>query len=179
LLRHSDEQTVVALAAVLHAIEQAGLPWDFAGWGVVAAPRFIGRTSVAGAVPRFIAEGPWGMSPHIIPHRSLHSVPGTLSQALALHGPNFSAGGGPGADEEALIAGVTLLHGARLPGVWVVVTRLFPDGPCDRAGHAGPGTIAEAVALALTPVTQATTKRLELAVTDGGQRITLSSKGAR
>jgi hypothetical protein len=180
LLRHSDEQTVVALAAVLLAIERSSLPWDFAEWGTVAAPRFVGRTSVAHSLPGFLAEGAWGVSPHLIPHHSVHSVSGTISQALALHGPNFGACGGPNADEEALLAAVTLLHEARLPGVWVVLSRLCPEGPCDRAtGRAAPGTTVEARALALTPLTDATATRLELTVGDDGPRVRLFTRGPR
>lgn len=170
LLRHSDEQTVAGLAAVLTAIDQHDLiaPGDtaaFRDWGVVAAPRFVGRPSVAQTMARFLAEGAWGLSPHVIPHRSLHSVPGTISQALGLHGPNFGVGGGPGCEAEAILAGLTLLHEMHLPGVWVILSRMEPEGYCDpESGQAAPGTVAHAIALALRPCTSATRTILEVAV---------------
>src|SRR4051812_38473104 len=43
-LKPADEQTVVAVAAVLQAAAQPGLERvGFADWGVIAAPRFLGR----------------------------------------------------------------------------------------------------------------------------------------
>src|SRR5215469_11089071 len=47
-LRHSEEQTVVALTAVLRAVTRAG--WEgrsFADWGIVAAGNFFGRNGMA------------------------------------------------------------------------------------------------------------------------------------
>src|SRR5262249_52347900 len=90
LLKHADDQTVVALAAVAHAIREHRLETtDFSAWGVLAGPRYPGRAALVPALARFRAEGAWGMSPHLIPHRSLHSLSGTLSHALKTHGPNF------------------------------------------------------------------------------------------
>jgi hypothetical protein len=151
LLRHSDEQTIAGLAAVVAAVEGWRLSDDFTDWGVVAATRFVGRPSVTHIISRFLTEGAWGVSPHVIPHRSPHSVPGTLSQALALHGPNFAAGGGAGGEVEALLAAVALLHGAFLPGVWLVMSRLTPESDCDvTTGKPAADVEAHAVALALT-----------------------------
>ena len=140
LLKHSDEQTVAGLCAVYRAIAQAG--WNaisFRDWGVVAAPRFLGRPAMEAALKRFAAEGAWGVSPHLIPHRSLHSVSGTISQALKIHGPNFGVGGGPEGTAEALLAATALLQGKQLAGVWVVLTCLRPE-------------LAVGLALALTPI---------------------------
>jgi hypothetical protein len=150
-LKHADEQTVAGLSAVLRAIEAGGLRGSFRAWGVLAAPRFLGRSAMAVALQRFVAEGAWGVSPHMIPHRSLHSVSGTVSQALKAHGPNFGVGGGPGGEAEGLLAAAALLHGQRLPGVWLVLTRLAPEAPLSAAGAPPPGTCCEAVALALRP----------------------------
>jgi hypothetical protein len=156
-LKHADEQTVVALAAVFEAVRSHGLappgvPAPFRDWGIVAAPRFLGRPLLAAALPRFQNEGAWGVSPHLIPHRSLHSISGTVSQALKVQGPNFGVGGGPGGELEALITAVVLLHDMNLPGVWLVLSRLDPEGPCDPAtGRAAPGTLARGLALALVP----------------------------
>jgi hypothetical protein len=152
-LKHADDQTVAGLVAVFRAIEQHSpqrlTDGTFREWGAVAGPRFLGRQAMAGALQRFLAEGAWGVSPHMIPHRSLHSISGTVSQALKAHGPNFGAGGGPGGEAEVLLAAVTLLHGKRLPGVWVVLTRLDPELPPAPAGGPAPGSFCEGLALAL------------------------------
>ncbi len=122
-LKHADDQTVAGLAAVLQAIQRpplAGL--DFRRWGVLAAPRFLARAMLAQALKRFALEGAWGVSPHLIPHRSLHSVSGTVSQALHIHGPNFGVGGGPKGAAKALLAAGAMLADPELPGLWVVLT---------------------------------------------------------
>ncbi len=123
-LKNADEQTVAGLAAVFAAVRTSGLRGhDLSGWGVIAAPRFLGRGVMGHVLHRFREEGAWGISPHVIPHRSLHALSGTVSQALKLFGPNFGAGGGPGAESEALLAAATLLSDRGLPGVWVVPSR--------------------------------------------------------
>ena len=157
-LKHADEQTVAAVVAVFEAVRTHGLaqpdrPSPFRDWGVLAAPRFLGRPTLTAALPRFQTEGAWGVSPHVVPHRSLHSVSGTVSQALKIHGPNFGVGGGPGGELEGLIAAMVLLHDMKLPGVWVVFSRLEPEGDTDPAtARPAPGTMAHGLALALTPL---------------------------
>ena len=164
LLKHSDEQTIAGLCAVYKAIAKAG--WHtsrFREWGVIAAPRFLGRPAMQAALRRFAAEGAWGVSPHLIPHRSLHSVSGTVSQALKIHGPNFGVGGGPDDTVEALLAATALLQGKQLPGVWVVLTGLSPELPVDDAGHPPLHTQAVGLALALTPIgTNASSQHLHI-----------------
>jgi hypothetical protein len=152
LLKHADEQTVVGLAAVLQAVLQYPLTeTSFTDWGVLAAPRFQGRLALAAALTRFAAEGAWGLSPHLIPHRSLHAISGTVSQALKIHGPNFGVGGGPGSAAEAVLAAVALLGGRDLPGVWVVMTGWNPEPVPDREGRTTTPAVCSAVALALVP----------------------------
>jgi hypothetical protein len=152
-LKHADEQTVAGLSAVYQAIERAGLQETcFRNWGVVASPRFLGRPTMAAALQRFVSEGAWGVSPHLIPHRSLHSISGTVSQALKIHGPNFGVGGGPEGTVEVLLAATALLEGKQLPGVWIVLTCLDPESPPDEAGRLAPGTQVVGVALALTSI---------------------------
>jgi hypothetical protein len=152
LLRHADEQTVAGLAAVFHAIHDHGLSADgFRDWGVLAAPRFVGRPTMATALERFVAEGAWGVSPHLIPHRSLHSVSGTVSQVLKTQGPNFGVGGGPGSEAEALLTAAAMLRCQRLPGVWAVLTCLDPDAAPGASGQPAAGTHVVGLALALVP----------------------------
>jgi hypothetical protein len=156
--KHADEQTVAGLAAVSQAIHTHGLgETRFTDWGILAAPRFLARTLLAVALHRFQLEGAWGISPHLIPHHSLHAVSGTVSQALKVHGPNFGVGGGPSAADEALLAAAALLAGERVPGVWLLLTGHHPEPipeepgvPPNGNGHAKPVPAIGAVALALT-----------------------------
>jgi hypothetical protein len=122
-LKQADEQTVVGLAALCRAAQDHGLDLNRqADWGVIAAPELVGRTGMVAALQAFAKEGAWGISPHLIPHRSLHSLSGTVSQALGLHGPNYGVGGGPGAAAEALLAAAALLADGQLPGLWLILT---------------------------------------------------------
>ena len=150
-LRHADDQTVVGMTAVLQAVAAHGLGSQrFTEWGVLASPRFLGRVVLAGAIQRFLAEGAWGISPHIIPHRMLHSMSGTVSQALKIHGPNLGVGGGPGGLLEALRISVAMLHGDRLPGLWVVLTGWDPEPIPDAPAPLPEGAGCVGLALALT-----------------------------
>ncbi len=148
-LKHSDEQTIAGLVAVLRARQSEALRGtDFTRWGVVAAPRHLGRQTVADVFARVDRRGPSGASPLVIPHRSLHSVSGTISEALGTHGPNLSVSGGPGNLAEGLLAALTLLNEKHLPGLWLVLTQWAPESALGtEAGH---GT-CYALALALTP----------------------------
>src|SRR5581483_10496237 len=151
LLKHSDEQSVAGLAAVYRAIHDHGLQaTDFTHWGVLGAPRFPGRTLMIPTVKRFLAEGAWDVSPHTIPHRSLHSLSGTISQVLKIHGPNFGVGGGNSAAEEIVFAALALLERHSIPGVWMVVTAQEPEGLLDDSGSGPPEKCVRALALALT-----------------------------
>jgi hypothetical protein len=152
-LKHADEQTVAGLSAVYTAIHDGGLQTtNFHDWGVIAAPRFLGRPAMAAALQRFQTEGAWGVSPHLIPHRSLHSISGTVSQALKIHGPNFGVGGGPAGVAEALLAATAMLEGQKLPGVWLVATCLDPEQAPDETGRPAAGTDCVGQALALVPI---------------------------
>jgi hypothetical protein len=150
LLRHADDQAVVGVAAVLGAVSAAGLdPDGFGAWGVVAAPQYLGRGTFFGAAfPQFLAEGAWGVSPHLIPSLSLHSLSGTISQLLKAQGPNLGASGGPGGESEAFLLAATLLAEAGVPGVWVVLTGW--DG--DRGAEGQAKCRALAIALAAPQV---------------------------
>jgi hypothetical protein len=165
-LKHADEQTVVAMAALFQAIDRHGLAGTcFTDWGVLAAPRYLGRITTVQALQRFAAEGAWGISPHLIPHRTLHAISGTISQALQIHGPNLGVGGGPDADVEVMRVAAAFLTNQDLPGVWVVMTGWNPEPvlptPPGPDGHSPPSTngyhaipVCQAVALALTPLSR-------------------------
>jgi hypothetical protein len=155
-LKHLDEQTLAVLVALQQAIAEAGLGANltagpFRDWGVVAAPRYLGRAILGPAIARFHAEGAWGVSPHLVPHRSLHAISGTVSQFLKVHGPNFGVGGGPGCETELLLAGLSLLASMQLPGLWLLFSRIEPELPSANNGRPPPEASCQAIALALVP----------------------------
>jgi hypothetical protein len=151
LLRFADEQTVAGIAAVLQAIHRHGLTGtDFTRWGILGAPMFLGRATVVQAILRFAKEGAWGVSPHIIPHRLLHAVSGTLSQVLGVHGPNYGVGGGPDGISEAFLTAFTLINTDDIPGLWLLLTGNDPEPTLDDQGQTVSPGVCEAIALALT-----------------------------
>jgi hypothetical protein len=154
-LKHSDDQTIAGLVAVSRAIENHGLNHvNFSRWGVIAAPRYLGRATLAVALARFATEGAWGISPHLIPHRSLHALSGTISQVLKIQGPNYGVGGGADSAAEALLAGSALLADGEAPGLWLVLTGFNPElVPANPMAEEAPLPSADciAVALALVP----------------------------
>lgn len=153
-LKHLDEQTLVALAAVYGAIRAQDLRVDFQRWAVVAAPRFLGRAALIVSLQRYAVEGAWGMSPHFIPHRTLHSVSGTVSMALGIHGPNFGIDGGPAGSSQAVLAAATLLSTGTLPGVWLLLSGWEREPLVPLAALVGKHEAfpkCRAVALALVP----------------------------
>ena len=151
-LKHSDEQTVVGLSAVYQAMESGDLLGkDFSQWGVLGAPRWLGRNTVGAILSRFDVEGAWGVSPHLIPHRSLHSLSGTISLALKSQGANYGVGGSQGLIGETFLSALALLKRYDLPGVWAVFTQLDPEFPPIPSGQPVPGSTAVAAAMALTP----------------------------
>ena len=126
--KHSDDQTVVGLSALLQAINRHGLgSTNFSDWAVLAGSNFLGRRVLVGVIDRFATEGAWGVSPHVIPHCTLHSVSGTLSLVLNSHGPNLGVGGGPGGIAESLLTAASLLSNGQLAGVWLVLTGWEPE----------------------------------------------------
>jgi hypothetical protein len=149
-LKHLDVQTVAGLAAVCRAAGESDRSLaDFHDWGVLAAPHFLGQSIVVSSLIRFRAEGAWGVSPHVIPHHSLHSLSGTVSQVLKIRGPNLGIGGGQGGTGEALFAAAAWLGRRRVPGVWVVLTTLDPLTELGAEGEIPPGTHCVGVAVAL------------------------------
>ncbi len=157
LLKHSEDQTVATVAALHDAIGRGG--WasgSFADWAVLAAPNFFGRGGTAHAIQRFSQEGAWGVSPHLIPHQSLHAVSGTVSQLLKIQGPNFGISGGAQACHDAFLTAVTVLAEGAVPGVWLLLSGHEREWiPVQNAKTIEPPRppMCEAAALALVPAT--------------------------
>jgi hypothetical protein len=174
LLRYSDEQTVAGVGAVFTAIAGAGLePARFGSWGVVAASRFLGRANLAEALRSFATEGVWGTSPHLIPHFALHSLSGSVSLALGLHGPNLGVGGGLHATAEGFLTALTWLEAGIVPGVWLILTGWSPELIPEPSppGDAEPaGSECRALALALVAAGNRDNRPLVRIVSDSARR---------
>jgi hypothetical protein len=152
-LKHVDEQSFAALLTVLQAITDEGLEnHDFADWGVVGAPRFIGRAGLEPQLRKFLAEGPWSVSPHAIPHRCLHSPSGLISQLLGWHGANVGAGGGLSSVGEAFLTALACLT-EDVAGLWLVLSAYDPERLPDCVPQPVPWHL-EVLALAITPNVQ-------------------------
>ena len=145
ILRHANEQTVLALTAVRRAAEAAHLgPFD--DWSVIVAPRWQGRSGTTAFIERFHAVGVRGIGPHAIPNLSLHACAATVSLGLAARGAVFGAGGGPFHVTDGLLAALTVQLGRDTPGTWLAITEWDGD---ESAGF------GRAVALSLVPVKDA------------------------
>jgi hypothetical protein len=150
ILRHADDQTVLGLSALLRAVADSGRPvGGFSAWGVVFAPRFLGRAATVRALERFDRMGVHGMSPLIIPHLSLHSPAGTLSLALGMHGPNFGVGGGDDHVSEGFLAALAAHAERCTPGLWLVLTAWDPELTTEADGGGSVPAAVHAVALGL------------------------------
>lgn len=119
LLKNADGQTLVGLAAVVQAAEKHSIDVKAtSGWGIVSAPRKLGRETMVETLLAFQEEGAFGVLPHVIPNHSLHSISGAISIALRIHGPNL----GVGQPDEALLVAADWLESEQASGVWVVGT---------------------------------------------------------
>jgi hypothetical protein len=152
-LRYSDEQTIAGVVALVSAMGalQCADPSAYDRWGVLAATRFLGRSTMVVTLNRFRSEGVWGVSPHLIPHHSLHSPAGTFSLILGIHGPNLGIGGGLFAGFEGILTALSWLNSRVVPGVWLVLTRWYPDFAPDHDGNPQAPVSCQALALALVP----------------------------
>ncbi len=121
-VRHADEQTLAALAVTLQLREQLPPLPQPEHWGVLAAPEYFGKEATLAALQRYSVDGPGGISPHLIPNHCLHSLSGSLSVLLGLHGPNYGVGGGPGQLVDLLLAGMLETVQQPVPGFWLVAT---------------------------------------------------------
>jgi hypothetical protein len=153
-LKHSDDQTVAAFAAIcraMHGCELAGADYD--NWGIVASSRFIGRGSVVSTIDKYVKEGPWGVSMQVTPHHTVHAISSTLSLALQCRGPCIGAGGGPYDESSAVLAAISLLQRPSVRGVWLIFTGWEPEMTIDRTGRhtAAPECVAAALAMLPAP----------------------------
>jgi hypothetical protein len=165
--KHADEQAVVAAAALDRAIGSLGCtPQRFADWSIIAAPQCLGRIAGAGSLERFTKGGAPGISPHLIPQHSLHSVSGALSILLGSRRPNFGVGGSSQALAEGLLAALTL-PGRQPDGVWLVATGWLPEPILDDSGACTNAPSCFAVALALESCASAAS-RGQLRLSRGG-----------
>lgn len=148
-LKYSDEQTVLAVAAVDQAISSAGIDANrLQDWSIIAAPRFIGRIAGVATLARFDRGGGPAISPHVIPQHSLHSISGALSILLSSRQPNFGVGGTSDSLAEGLFAALTFPAASRA-GVLLVTTAWEPEPQLDNEGNCTNAPVCHAVALAL------------------------------
>lgn len=148
--KYADEQTILAVQALDHAIERHGIDVRKQdNFAVIAAPRFVGRASAAVTFQRFLRDGAPGVSPHIIPQHSLHSVSGAISVLLGCHGPNVGVGGGPQAIDDAFLAATTLFDRDANAGVWLTCTAWDPEPIVDLEGNCTNEPRCHAFALAV------------------------------
>jgi hypothetical protein len=149
-LKHADEQTVLAVAAVDQAISSAGLVADdYRDWAIIAAPRYIGRLAGTATLARFTRGGGPAISPHVIPQHSLHSISGALSILLASRQPNVGVGGTNNSLGEGLLAALTF-PATQCAGVWLVATAWEPEPRMDEQGQCINAPVCHASALGLT-----------------------------
>lgn len=160
-LRHADEQTVVAVRAVLEAA--AGMGLDAAGPrplfhndGVVAAPCQPGRPAAALTMINYGLAGGGTVSPHVVPQCSLHSAAGAISVGLGMHGPNLGVAGGNDVLREGLLAVATLhailaARGNPSGRIWLVMTAWDEEPSLDPAAKAVGDPLCRAIALATGP----------------------------
>jgi hypothetical protein len=163
--KHADEQTMLAVHAVDNAIQRHGFePRAHEAFGVIAAPRFLGRTAAAAVIRRYLRDGAQGVTPHIISQHSLHSVSGAISVLLGCKGPNLGVGGGPRALDDALLTQLSLFSSANIPGVWLVGSAWDPEPIIDREGNClnDPECFAFALAVQTTAANQPSQGSLRL-----------------
>ncbi|MFM7185561.1 MAG: hypothetical protein ACKO4Z_12435 [Planctomycetota bacterium] len=172
-LRHADEQTVVAVRAVLEASTLLPEPVAAARCGVVAAPCQAGRIATARSLALLQTGGAVTVSPHIVPHCSLHSVAGAVSVAFGMHGPHVGIGGGPDALSEGLFTALSLIDSGMpdpCDAVWLLVSDWESEPELDSHGEPLGEPVCRALAMLLAPEAAAagTEPRIAL-VTPAGQ----------
>ncbi len=131
IVKQCDEQTQTALTAVGQLLTRVNRPATWNDWGVIVCPRRPGRRRLTETLNKFRTQGAWSSSPHVIPHCLLHSLSGTISQALGAHGPNMGVGGVPGLEDSVLQTAAAWLAGGDANGLWLVWTNWNREGVLD------------------------------------------------
>jgi hypothetical protein len=151
LLRHSDEQTLASLVAISEAIRSANMTQsDFSDWAIVSTSRNLGRSAFAAVIDKYRDEGPWGVSVHVIPHCTAHSVAGTISLALQSHGPCIGAGVGDDLEIDALLSTACILRRPDWFGAWIVFSAWSPELSIDTTSRPTSDSMCLAAAIAVT-----------------------------
>ncbi|MFM7244278.1 MAG: hypothetical protein ACKO40_08915 [Planctomycetaceae bacterium] len=150
-LRHCDEQTVVAVRAVLDVLSRVDEPPAAETCGVVAAPCQAGRVVTARSLSQLRTGGAVTVSPHIVPQCSLHSVAGAVSVALGLHGPHLGIGGGPDAVAEGVFTAASLFQAGACNACWLLISDWEQEPALDAAGEPLGDPVCRGLALLLVP----------------------------
>src|SRR5205823_5171037 len=122
---------------------------DFSNWAIVSSSRNLGRSAFATVIDNYRSEGPWGVSVQVIPHCTAHAIAGTISLALASHGPCIGAGSGSVGELDALLSVASILRQANWCGAWVVFTGWSPELAIDLTGRPTSDSICLATAIAV------------------------------
>lgn len=158
-LRHTDEQSVVAVRAVQECMA-AIADIDCRTHGVIAAPCQTGRIASSRTLSQYAEGGGVTVSPQIVPQASLHAMAASVSVGLGMHGPSLGVGGGVTAFSEALLTLAALADTPGVDGWWLVTTQFLGEPHLDADGlpqASASETSVEAVALLVAPHASATT----------------------
>ena len=98
---------------------------------------------------RYSVDGPWGVSVQVIPHRTAHSVSGTISLGLGMHGPCIGVNGGMNGENTGLLALPCLMQERQWNGIWLVCSNWSPEVTVDQKGQSISDSACLATALAL------------------------------
>ena len=160
-LRHADEQTVVAMRAVLETLAEAGgNADDLTRDAVVAASCRAGQPTAARTMVALERQGPVGVTPHVVPQCSLHSPASAVSVGLGLHGPTIGVGGGPAALGEGLLSAATLAMSLAITQpaatIWLIITGWDTPPALDNEAAPTNDSTCRGLALHLKPLVAGT-----------------------
>jgi hypothetical protein len=153
-LRHADEQTVVGLQAVLQVVTATNATAaELSDDAVIGASCRAGQPTAARTMIGLEQQGTVGVTPHVVPQCSLHSLASAVSVALGMHGPNIGVAGGPQAAAEGFLAAATLVPA--LPAsahLWLVVTGWDLQPELESDGTARNDPTCRSLAVCFQPV---------------------------
>lgn len=184
-LKHSEEQTLAALAAASVALGHFELVDDFSLWVVVSSTRYLARSAFAAVIDKYQVDGPWGVSVQAIPHGTPHAVASTLSLALGIHGPCIGAGAAVGDESQSLLSAAGLLQDPRRPGAWLIFSAWSSESPTEGSGQPAADAVCLAAALAVVnPALHAPAKahvlgQIEFSSSEMNETLTPTAKAQR